>query len=159
VAGTVGPVVVGTDFSDNSAVALAEGRRLAELLGVAMEVVHVVDGGGALADGAAEWLEACGVGADRLVVRHGNPWVELARYAAEVSPRLLVVGSHGSTGYQPLSLGSTASRITVHARCPVVLVSPRVLATVAEGGVQEHRNGHASRAEAVAGSRREPGRE
>jgi nucleotide-binding universal stress UspA family protein len=157
VAGNVGPVVVGTDFSDTAAVAVSEARRLADLLGAQMDVVHVVENGGNwVGAGAERWLAAAGVSADRLIVRHGSAWVELARYAAEVSPTFVVVGSHGATGYQPLTIGSTASRVTVQARCPVVLVSPRV-SVAAEGSSQEQRFGHASRAEAVAGSRDEPG--
>jgi nucleotide-binding universal stress UspA family protein len=157
VAGNVGPVVVGTDFSDNAAIAASEARRLADLLGVGVDVVHVVENGGNwVGDGAERWLAAAGVSPDRLIVRYGSAWVELARYVAEVSPTLVVVGSHGTSGYQPLTIGSTASRVTVQSRCPVVLVSPRV-AVAAEGSIQEQRTGHAIRAEAVAGSRDEPG--
>lgn len=159
-AGTVGPIVVGTDFSETASIALAEARRLAGLMGAQLEVVHVVDGGGAWSgDGAEGWLDAAGLGAAQLVVRFGNPWVELARYAAEVSPSLVVIGSHGASGFQPLSIGSTASRVTVQARCPVVLVSPRVAFAAVEGVPQERRRADANRAEAVAGSRDEPGNE
>ena len=127
----VGPVVVGTDFSDTAGVALSEARRLAELLGTHVEVVHVVDGGRAAGWGedgeAGTWLKSARVDPADLIVRYGNPWVELARFAAEAVPTLLVVGSHGQSGYQPLAIGSTATRISVHARCPVVLVSPRAV--------------------------------
>jgi nucleotide-binding universal stress UspA family protein len=127
----VGPVVVGTDFSDSAGVALAEARRLASLLSARLDVVHVVDGHPAAGWGeegeAGEWLRAAGLDPAGLVIRFGSPWVELARYAADVSPTLVVVGSHGRSGYQPLSLGSTATRVSMHARCPVVLVSPRLV--------------------------------
>jgi nucleotide-binding universal stress UspA family protein len=158
-----GPVVVGTDFSDTAAVALAEGRRLADMLGAAVELVHVVESGAV--EGwcpgarAGAWLRAAAVEPGELVVRFGSPWVELVRYAAQASPTLVVVGSHGLTGYQPLKVGSTASRVTVHSRCPVVLVSPRMRAQAAErvpGRVQERRT-TTGRVEAAAGARPGPG--
>jgi nucleotide-binding universal stress UspA family protein len=35
---------------------------------------------------------------------------------------LLVLGSRGSGGFEPLRLGSVASQVTHHAKCPVVVV-------------------------------------
>jgi nucleotide-binding universal stress UspA family protein len=160
-AASSGPVMVGTDFSDTAAVALAEARRLARLLGAAVEVVHVVDGSevegwGA---GADAWLRAAAVEPGELVVRFGSPWVELVRYAAETSPALVVVGSHGLSGYQPLTVGSTASRVTVHSRCPVVLVSPRVRSQAADRVPERVEEGRSTtgRFEAAAGARPGPG--
>jgi nucleotide-binding universal stress UspA family protein len=125
-----GPVLVGTDFSENAGVALAEARRLASLLGVRVEVLHVVDGAFSESWGeqgeAGRWLVTAGLAPEQLLVRFGNPPVELARRAAELEPEVIVVGSHGRSGYQPLALGSTAARISVQARCPVMLVSPRI---------------------------------
>jgi nucleotide-binding universal stress UspA family protein len=151
----VGPVVAGTDFSETAGVALTEARRLSSLLGVRLEVVHVVDGapaGGASRAAADAWLRSMGVAPDALVVRYGRPWVELARYAAEVLPTLVVVGSHGESGYQPLTIGSTAARLSMQAGCPVVLVSPRV-----RGVKQDRELTSAGRVGAAAGARGEPG--
>jgi nucleotide-binding universal stress UspA family protein len=160
----VGPVVVGTDFSHTAGVALAEARRLAELLRTEVVVVHVVDGAPAggpeeAADAATAdvWLRTAGLAADGLVVRTGSAWVELARYASEVSPTLVVVGSHGRSGYQPLHIGSTASRVSMHARCPVVVVSPRAATAAWEQAGQETATNTASRAGAVADARVAPG--
>ncbi|HSJ23342.1 MAG TPA: universal stress protein [Longimicrobiales bacterium] len=185
-AGEVGPVVVGTDFSDTAGVALAEARRLAALLRTEVVVVHVADGAVAADAGylqgsghlpdpgrppatesAAEgWLRLAGLPADEMVIRTGSAWVELARYAAEVEPSLVVVGSHGQSGYQPLHIGSTASRVSMNARCPVVVVSPRVVRgapesqdmTWREQGTQEQQQPYdAVRADAAAGARVGPG--
>jgi nucleotide-binding universal stress UspA family protein len=155
-----GLVVVGTDFSEASGTALTEARRLASLLQAVVQVVHVAEAGSdgwVEPDEAVAWLAAADLEADALIVRFGGSWVELARYATEVSPLLLVVGSHGRSGYQPLTLGSTASRVSVHARCPVVVVSPRVVQSPVESGVQECGNSSARRVGAGAGARDEPG--
>jgi nucleotide-binding universal stress UspA family protein len=152
-AADAGPVVAATDFSESAGIALMEARRLAAMLGTQLVVVHVVDGAG---DGWSEdgvvgsWLRDAGVSVGDLIVRFGRPWVELARYATEVMPTLVVVGSHGASGYQPLTLGSTAARVSMHAGCPVVLVSPRVRSPQEE----DHAAG---RKGAAAGARDEPG--
>lgn len=149
----VGPVLVGTDFSEGSGQALAEARRLAALLGTRVRVVHVLDGGGVVGWGetgrAGMWLRRVGLEAHELVLRHGSAWVELSRYASEAAPALLVVGSHGQSGYQPLAIGSVAMRLAVHARCPVVLISPRVVQ-------QEQESVDAVRDSAAAGVRQLP---
>jgi nucleotide-binding universal stress UspA family protein len=153
----VGPLMVGTDFSEGSAAALAEGRRLAARLGVAVEVVHVVDGverpgwrPGGLADA---WLQGAGLSPDDLRIRVGSPWVELARLTDDPAALLLVVGSHGRSGYQPLALGSTASRVSMSARCPVVLVSPQ--ARPRDSAVLG--NGEVAAPAGAAGARSKPG--
>jgi nucleotide-binding universal stress UspA family protein len=142
-----GPVLVGTDFSESARMALTEARRLAELLGTRLEVLHVVEGGITAGWGdageAGQWLRGAGLEPDDLVVRHGSAWVELSRYAAEVAPVLVVVGSHGRSGYQPLAIGSTAARVAVHARRPVVLVSPRVVSGQEQTAADTVRDGAA----------------
>jgi nucleotide-binding universal stress UspA family protein len=160
-AADIGPVVVGTDFSESAAAALAEARRLGALLGVAIEVAHVVDGAPATAwrEGgrADEWLRSADLDVSGLTIRFGSPWVELVRFAEESSPVLLVLGSHGLSGYQPLAIGSTAARVSMHARCPVVLVSPKMKAPVSDRVESEWGNGDAVRVEAQAGTRSQPG--
>lgn len=160
-AADIGPVVVGTDFSEPAAAALAEGRRLAALLNVAVEVVHVVDGAPATAwreGGRADaWLRGVDLEVGALTIRFGSAWVELARFAEEVSPVLLVVGSHGLSGYQPLAVGSTASRVSMHARCPVVLVSPKVTSRVSGQVEPKWGSDGGMRVEAQAGARSVPG--
>lgn len=131
-----GPVLVGTDFSEAARVALQEARRLAARVGTHVEVLHVVESGlagwlaaSAGAGGAGDlagWLTDVGMTAADLRIRYGSAWVELTRYAGEVDPVMIVIGSHGRSGYQPLSVGSTATRLSVQSRWPVVLVSPRL---------------------------------
>jgi nucleotide-binding universal stress UspA family protein len=124
-----GCVLVGTDFSPGSTAALEEARRLAARLGCPVRVVHVVESESAQAwqpSGAARgWLDAAEMDEQSLDVRFGSAWVELARYADRCRPALLVVGSHGASGYQPVSVGTTAERLTLNARHSVLLVGPR----------------------------------
>jgi nucleotide-binding universal stress UspA family protein len=122
-------ILVGTDFSDGSALAVAEGRRLASGLNVPLFLAHVVEGTGESAEGEmamrSEWLDEVGFVGGDLLLRQGVPAVELARLARELDAGMIVLGTHGASGVQPVVLGSTATRLALLAPCPVVLVGPR----------------------------------
>lgn len=126
----MGPeILVGTDFSAGSALALTEARQLSRSIGIGLVVAHVApspspedpDPSGS----EPEWLDAVGLSADSVVRRRGVPAVELSRMAREMGAALIVLGTHGASGYQPVALGATASRMALLAPCPVVLVGPR----------------------------------
>lgn len=120
-------ILVGTDFSDGSALALAEARRLARALDVPVHLAHVAEdvSGEALPEAASAWLAGAGVEPGSVSVRAGVPAVELSRIARELEAGLIVLGTHGASGFQPMALGATASRLALLAPCPVVLVGPR----------------------------------
>jgi nucleotide-binding universal stress UspA family protein len=71
---------------------------------------------------ARSWLEAIGVPASAVTVRRGTPWVELVRVAEDRGAKVIVVGTHGRSGFQPIALGSTATRIALLSPRPTVLV-------------------------------------
>ena len=52
----------------------------------------------------------------------GNGWHEICRYAQDVSIDLIVMTTHGVTGFRHLLMGSTAERVVQHAHCPVLTV-------------------------------------
>lgn len=58
-----------------------------------------------------------------VVVRCGQPAVELLAEAAKRNPAYLVIGSHGHTAFYDLLLGSTAQTILKRAQRPVVVIS------------------------------------
>ena len=76
--------------------------------------------------------------------RWARRWLDLARYADTTKPLLLVVGSHGESGFQPVAMGTTASQITLHGRFPVLLVNPGQVLGIVEGDDQPER-GHPGR--------------
>lgn len=124
-------IIVGIDFSPTAAVAVAEARVLAERLECALEVVHVREAlrpvpwapcGEELA-----WLDGADLDAVEVTVRRGTVWVELVRVAAERRADLIVIGTHGRTGFQPVALGTTAARLALLSPRPIVLVGSREL--------------------------------
>lgn len=120
-------ILVGTDFSEGAGLALDAARGLAQRLEASLDVLHVVERYGEANwrsdEAATAWLSRCGLKAADLVVRTGFPWVELVRYAHETTPTMIVVGSHGTSGFQPLALGSTAARMGVLSPFPVLVVT------------------------------------
>jgi nucleotide-binding universal stress UspA family protein len=131
--GTRAHLLVGVDFSDGARAALAEARRLADRMQVVLHVIHVSDpvqgSETALGPIAEQWLAEANVSRDQLHVRSGQPWAELARLAGSTGAVAVVIGSHGRSGYQPVALGSTATRLGVLASCPVIVVNRRTHAT------------------------------
>lgn len=122
-----GRILVGTDFSEGSALALNAARAFASRLGAKLDAMHVVESYGEQDwrsdDNVAAWLVRGGLELGAIVVRSGYPWIELVRYARETAPIMIVVGSHGMSGFQPLSLGSTAGRIGILSPYPVLVVA------------------------------------
>lgn len=64
------------------------------------------------------------VSATQTVVRSGSPAVEILRYAAEAEADLLVLGTHGRTGFERLMVGSVTEKVLRKAPCPVLTVPP-----------------------------------
>jgi nucleotide-binding universal stress UspA family protein len=55
----------------------------------------------------------------------GNPRELIVETARQVSADLLIMGSHSKRGIFDIALGGTAQRVSRHAPCQVVLVSPQ----------------------------------
>ena len=64
------------------------------------------------------------VSGTRMMVRSGSPSVEILRYAAEVDAELLVLGTHGRTGFERFMVGSVTEKVLRKSPCPVLSVPP-----------------------------------
>lgn len=56
--------------------------------------------------------------------RVGIPAREIVRFADEQAIELIVMGTHGWTGFKHLIMGSTAENVVRTAKCPVLTVRP-----------------------------------
>ena len=52
-------------------------------------------------------------------IRAGRPFDEICRVAGEIEADLIVLATHGRTGWERALMGSTAEKIVRHAPCPV----------------------------------------
>jgi nucleotide-binding universal stress UspA family protein len=136
-------VLFATDFSPCSNAALPYAVSIARQYGAKLCAAHVVSSLAYLAASPEVWptfdqqeqqrirevedLEKKLQGIPHSVLtRTGNVWEALARLVRENEIDLLVVGTHGRTGFQKLLMGSVAEEIFRKAYCPVLTVGPNV---------------------------------
>jgi nucleotide-binding universal stress UspA family protein len=140
-------ILVGTDFSEPSAIALGCAARLADKLSVEITVAYAFDplpltGAGAMAPAAA-WAvidvsegqrklalrefaklgetELAGVAHSTVTLAHPNAAIALCDHAREIAADLILVGTHGRGGATRLLLGSVAEQVIRHAPCSVLV--------------------------------------
>ncbi len=57
-----------------------------------------------------------------LKLREGRAYEEICGVARRLKADLIVIATHGYTGYKHMFLGSTAERVVQHSRCPILVV-------------------------------------
>lgn len=139
-------ILVATDFSEPSEVAVRYGRALAEAFHATLHILHVVPDslslpwatmadGLAMADVQRQWereanerLQRMLPESDRaalhavLVTRAGDPVRQVTGYALETNADLVVLGTHGRGPVAHMLMGSVAERVVRTAPCPVLTV-------------------------------------
>jgi nucleotide-binding universal stress UspA family protein len=135
-----------TDFSQLSRRALPVVNEMASRFSAAVDVLHVLStpptlvsmtGQGAVA--ATEYLTALDQKAKLSVkdivareisdevtasatTRRGSPAHEIVRFAEEDDVDLIIIATHGETGFSRLVFGSVAEKVVRLAPCPVLTV-------------------------------------
>jgi nucleotide-binding universal stress UspA family protein len=139
-------ILVPTDFSEYSEMAIRLARTLAGRNHAKIHVAHVVnpatipmispEAGTFAADRvrqrAAEELRKLdresilGSAKHECLLREGYVWEQLQAVIRERQIDLVVTGTHGPGGFEKLALGSVAEEIFRNASCPVVTVGPLI---------------------------------
>ncbi|MDF2448699.1 MAG: hypothetical protein K0R26_1203 [Bacteroidota bacterium] len=57
------------------------------------------------------------------VVNTGNPTSEIVKFAAEINAGLIVMGTHGYSAWEDLTIGSNALKVLTKSPCPVLTMS------------------------------------
>ncbi len=144
-------ILVPTDFSDCSVAASVQARELAAQFGAQIHVLYVLHDSVAMVpepmamaglpdivtlknsmtESLNEWAsEHFGDHSDTIrVLKTGNDFVEIVRYAKEEDIDLIVIGTHGSTGLEHVLLGSVTESVVRKATCPVLTVRPHAEAS------------------------------
>lgn len=138
-------VLCPTDFSDASRAGLAVGAEIAAQSRADIYLVHVVPALPSLPPNpnfvfeVPEYETALHADADRrlkilkeelgakglnvrTVVGHGDPGNEIVRIAKAEEVDLIVIATHGTTGWQHVMFGSVAEKVVRLARRPVLTV-------------------------------------
>lgn len=143
-------IILATDFSEASQDAIRHAVWMAKSLKAELKVLHVFEPSGWMVPspyyftpGFEQWvdasldktrqagkrsLEALAESLDmqaETIFAEGPTGKEIVRIAAEHNADLLILGTHGYTGWNHLTLGSIAEYVVRHAACPVLTVKPR----------------------------------
>lgn len=117
-----------TDGSDAAAPAHALARDLAERHGADLHLLHVDVAPTSAADAEDEVaVSPLGDGRRLVEVTQRLPSVgeAVAQYAADVPADLIVMGTHGRSGFDRAVMGSVAEAVLRKAPCPVLTVGPK----------------------------------
>jgi nucleotide-binding universal stress UspA family protein len=115
-----------TDFSSYSNQAYFHALGLAQTYGASLTIVYVHAPGSGDKTRWRDQLEQVRTADTKIPVSHvlleGDPASEIARYAADASIDVIVIGTHGRTGVDRLVMGSVAERVMREAPCSVLVV-------------------------------------
>jgi nucleotide-binding universal stress UspA family protein len=116
-------ILVGIDFSPGSARAVLWARSLAQALQVPIHAGHITDEDQwDWTPDRLGWMGETRLDPETLIVRRGVPWIELSRLSVDVEASILVVGSHGMSGFQPVTPGSVTALLLTRSQRPVLVV-------------------------------------
>ena len=122
-------LIVGLDFSKGSMYALMLAIDVANRCGYDIKIVWVdskkeraEDITQRLEDVVKEHQPKLKETKLSFIKRHGKPFHEIIAQAEEDKAELIVVGSHGSSGYKKEKIGSNAFKIMENTPCPVLII-------------------------------------
>jgi universal stress protein A len=134
-------ILVPIDFSQTSHRALDFAIPMADQFSARISLLHVIEpiiypqevgpiaiSEVRLADSALKELTALAkksvpaANLNKVLTRTGLPYREITDAARELKVDLIILTTHGHTGFTRVLLGSTAERIVRHATCPVLTV-------------------------------------
>ena len=140
-------IILATDFSDISNDACSHALLQAQTNGAELKALHVFDLNAwsipvhdyLVADAIIENLEKSKQkGKNTLkelaesfdqkvetIFKEGDPGHEIIRVAEEEKADLIVLGTHGYTGWKKFTLGSVAELVVRHAPCAVLTIRPK----------------------------------
>jgi nucleotide-binding universal stress UspA family protein len=138
-------ILVATDGSRDSALAVGKAASMVRVFGAELHVVHVVgvsqaysladedlvdtsfyeedfQGAQDLLEKEAKKIEEAGGSVTEIHLKTGEPDAEVVELAEEIGADLLLVGSRGRNPLGSPPIGSVSSSIATHAHCPVMVV-------------------------------------
>lgn len=142
---TLKKIMVATDFSAHSEVAIRYAAEFANAFGGEVVLVSVVEEPTLMAElppmGEAYFppnltelqkesaeqecekqLKHAGLEGSKVVISVGTPFVEIVKIARDEDVDLLIIGTHGRGAIAHMLLGSVAERIVRKSPCPVLTV-------------------------------------
>ncbi len=138
----IGRIVIPTDFSESAQIAVNHAVDMAKRFGAELTLVHVVDAGAyqgifapsnktdykeletaqqKLQEDAHKLEQEHGINVAHHVVS-GRIHEEIVGITQEIEADLIVMGTHGTSGWEEFFAGSNAFRVVTQASCPVLSI-------------------------------------
>jgi universal stress protein A len=135
-------ILVPTDFSDSSKKALSYAVSFAQQFHSKIVLINVLEPDSSLAletfpptcieelkanteenlRGLVQAARESGITGATSMIRSGMPAHEIVESAKDLDVDLIVIATHGYTGWKHFAIGSTAERVARAAPCPVLVV-------------------------------------
>ena len=139
-------IIITTDFSETSYLAIKHGAFLAQYTKGEIFLVHIItkhwekfnvftpsvtiDNVEKASDAVQKKLEELASDIKKeygvnvtTVVNSGNPTTEIVKFAKEIHAGLVVMGTHGYSSWEDLTIGSNALKVITKCPCPVLTMS------------------------------------
>ena len=124
----IASILCPTDFSEPSRHAMEYASTIARWYGATVVPLHVQAPAYATV-GAGNGTDAGMSALEGAHVVYGAPADAITTFAAESGVDLIVMGTHGVSGFRHLILGSVTETVLRQAECPVLTVPPRAHST------------------------------
>lgn len=141
-------IIITTDFSETSLLAIKHGAFLAQYTKGEIYLVHIItkhwekfnvftpsitiDNIEKASDAVQDKLDELATDIKKeygvsvtTVVNSGNPTTEIVKFAKEIKAGLIVMGTHGYSSWEDLTIGSNALKVITKSPCPVLTMSER----------------------------------
>ena len=139
-------IIITTDFSETSMLAIKHGAFLAKFTKGEVYLIHIIskhwekfnvftpsisleniEKASAAVETKLEEL-ASSIRKDygvtvTAIVNTGNPTSEIVKFAKEIDAGLIVMGTHGYSAWEDLTIGSNALKVITKSHCPVLTMS------------------------------------
>ena len=139
-------IIITTDFSETSYLAIKHGAFLAQYTKGEVYLVHIItkhwekfnvftpsitiDNIEKASSAVQQKLEELSSDITKeygvkvtTVVNSGNPTTEIVKFAKEINAGLIVMGTHGYSSWEDLTIGSNALKVLTKSPCPVITMS------------------------------------
>jgi nucleotide-binding universal stress UspA family protein len=131
-------ILVGFDNSPSAKSAIEKAVNISERFESQIQAVYVVKNSkDSRKEEVIQFIEELSTRRNvdiELIERHGRVYKEISTLEREVGADLIIVGTHGSDGWQPFWIGSNAFRIVSSSNCPVITIQED---TIKAGGFAE----------------------
>jgi nucleotide-binding universal stress UspA family protein len=139
-------IIISTDFSETSYLAVKHASFLAQYTKADLYLVHIItkhwekfnvftpsitiENIERASDAVQNKLEELASNIKKeyainvtTVVNTGNPTTEIVKFAKEIKADLIVMGTHGYSSWEDLTIGSNALKVITKSPCPVITMS------------------------------------